>query len=84
MLTVKQVAAQLGISAGLVYAWVETGMLACCRFGRKGRRGAIRITEADLAAWIESLKTQKEQPAVKPTAPKCSAPKPIFKHLKIS
>ena len=77
MLKVKQVAAQLEISVSIVYDWIAKGKLACYRFGSKGR-GAIRIAETDLAAWIESLKTQKEQPAVKPIAPKKNQ---IFKHL---
>lgn len=82
MLTVKQVAMQLNVSAAIVYGWVAVGSLICCRLGAAGRRGCIRVAEADLAAFIESLKTKKGQEAKKPTAPKTAKSKPL-KHLKL-
>ena len=51
-LTVKEVAARLRVSSGLVYEWCKTGTLKCKRFGRPGRRGTIRIAEEDLAAFL--------------------------------
>lgn len=44
MLTVKQVAAQLTISATRVYQSIASGKLACHRIGIG--RGAIRVEEA--------------------------------------
>jgi excisionase family DNA binding protein len=79
VLTVPQVADRLRVSAGLVYSWVESGLLACYRFGNKGKRGAIRVAEADLAAFMEERKTKKIEPVVKP-APRTRT---VFKHLRI-
>jgi excisionase family DNA binding protein len=70
VLTVKQIAKQLNVSGATVYGWVMSGALACYRLGAKGRRGAIRVAEADLVAFLESLKTQRGQQAVKPPAPR--------------
>lgn len=47
MLTVKQVAERLQVSTGCVYRQVEIGALGHCRVGN-----AIRVTEADLAAYL--------------------------------
>ena len=59
MLTVKQASAALGVSATCVYQLVARGRLACHRIGLG--RGAIRISESDLEAYIEGCR-QKPQP----------------------
>ena len=51
-LTVREVAQQLRVNPASIYALVETGKLAHHRIG--ARRGAIRISEADLATYLES------------------------------
>jgi excisionase family DNA binding protein len=53
-LTVRQVAERLGISRAQVYALCASGKLPHHRFG-KGR-GAIRITEEQLAAFLEATR----------------------------
>jgi excisionase family DNA binding protein len=52
VLTPKQVAARVGVSDSLVYEWCAQGLLKHYRFGVKGRRGCIRIEEADLDAFL--------------------------------
>jgi excisionase family DNA binding protein len=49
LLSVAQVARQLGISATLVYRMVERGDLPVIRFGR-----AIRFMPAEVHAWLAS------------------------------
>ncbi len=54
MLTVKQVAERLGVQPSTVYAAVQSGVLKCHRIRcRPGSRGAIRITEEQLRAYLE-------------------------------
>jgi excisionase family DNA binding protein len=66
MLTVKQVAERLRISASLVYSWCEDRILPHYRMGGKGKRGKILIEEAALNAFL---------PATCP-APKACASRP--------
>ena len=54
MLTVKEVAARLQISASLVYGWCEDHLLPHYRMGGKGKRGKILIEEAVLNAFLQS------------------------------
>jgi excisionase family DNA binding protein len=54
--TVQQAAERAEVSAGLVYCWIESGMLPHYRLGANGRRGKIVIAEADLVAFLESMK----------------------------
>ncbi|MGH7169988.1 MAG: helix-turn-helix domain-containing protein [Gemmataceae bacterium] len=58
MLTVKQVAERLRISASLVYGWCEDQMLPHYRMGGKGKRGKILIEEAVLDAFLQSRKVE--------------------------
>jgi excisionase family DNA binding protein len=84
MITVKHLAERLGISPALVYAWVESGALPCYRLGGRGKRGAIRVAEADLTAFLEGCRHEKERQAAKPAAPaKPPADGPAFKHLRV-
>ena len=56
MLTVKDVAERAGVSGGLVYDWIASGMLSHYRMGRSGRRGGIRVAAADLEAFLLTLR----------------------------
>ena len=58
MLTVKQVAARLRISASLVYSWCEDQILPHYRMGRKGKRGKILIDDAVLDAFLQSCRVE--------------------------
>jgi excisionase family DNA binding protein len=58
MLTVKQVAERLRISASLVYSWCEDQILPHYRMGGKGKRGKILIEEAVLDAFLQSRKVE--------------------------
>jgi hypothetical protein len=50
-----------GVSQTLVYIWIESGVLTHYRMGSPGRRGAIRVDEADLTTFLESLKVQAKK-----------------------
>ena len=80
MLTVKSAAGVAGVCLSVVYAWIQSGRLPHYRLGRPGFRGAIRIAEADLAAFLASLK-QETRPEEKLPAP--TKKKSTFRHLKI-
>ncbi len=56
MLTVKQVADRLRVSASLVYSWCEDHLLPHYRMGGKGRRGKILVEEAALEAFLQEHK----------------------------
>jgi excisionase family DNA binding protein len=58
MLTVKQVAERLRISASLVYSWCEDHLLPHYRMGGKGKRGKILIEEDALNAFLQSRKVE--------------------------
>ena len=58
MLTVKQVAEKLRISASLVYSWCEDHLLPHYRMGGKGKRGKILIEEAALDTFLQSRKVE--------------------------
>jgi excisionase family DNA binding protein len=57
VLTVKQVAARLQLSTAVVYRLAETGALGHVRIGN-----VIRVTEADLAAFLARAATGTPQP----------------------
>jgi excisionase family DNA binding protein len=78
MLTVKDVAAALNLSPTCVYQLVGTGKLPCHRLGVG--RGAIRIDESDLAAFLESSRSQK--PSSPPTSKRVTGHQ-MFKHLRL-
>jgi excisionase family DNA binding protein len=82
MLTVKQAAERASVSPGIVYQWIGAALLAHHRLGRPGTRGAIRIAEADLEAFLQSCRVEAEQPFT--PAPKPAKPQSAFRHLRIS
>jgi len=57
MLTVKEVAQRLRVSATCVYQLIDKRQLMCHRIGVG--RGAIRICEADLAEFIGDCKERR-------------------------
>lgn len=77
MLSVKQAAARATVSIALIYELCACGALACLRLGRPGRRGCIRIMEADLEAFLASRKVAAPTRAPPPPA------KRQFKHVRI-
>jgi excisionase family DNA binding protein len=79
-LTVKAAAQLAGVCPGLVYIWVQSGVLAHYRVGRPGTRGAIRVAEADLHAFLASLK-KETRPEESPPAPKPAKRKSAFRHI---
>jgi excisionase family DNA binding protein len=79
VLTPKQAAQRAGVSVGLIYGWCESKQLAHYRAGVKGRRGKILIAEADLEAFMQTLRV--ETAGLKAPPPKA---KPfILKNLKM-
>ena len=54
MLTVSQVAERLNVSQSIVYSLVDKGLIVCHRIGLG--RGAIRISEEDLARYLKSCR----------------------------
>lgn len=52
MITVREAARRLGVSEGLVYAWARSGELPSYRFGRRRKRGAVRVREEDLEVFV--------------------------------
>jgi excisionase family DNA binding protein len=80
MLLVSDVAVLLNVSEALVYHWAQTGALPCYRFGKSGKRGAIRFDEADVLAFKESQKKTPER--VNRIAPALKKPLKL-KHLKL-
>jgi excisionase family DNA binding protein len=74
MLTTKQAAERAGVSPALVYAWCREGRLPHMRLGRTGKRGAIRIAEADLDALLQACTKRGGG----------ESPAPSLKHLTVS
>jgi excisionase family DNA binding protein len=54
LLTVSNVAKRLNVSQSCVYQLVDSGRLPCHRIGVG--RGAIRVSEADLADYLASCR----------------------------
>ena len=67
MLSPKQAAEKIGVSDSLLYEWCAQGLLPHYRFGRKGKRGCIRIEEAELEAFLARCRqeTRQEVPPLK-------------------
>lgn len=57
-LTPKQAAVRAVVSLSLVYQWCQEGALVHYRVGRSGKRGHIRIDEADLVAFLDGCKKE--------------------------
>jgi excisionase family DNA binding protein len=79
MLTVKQVADELCVSATCVYQLIALGKLASHRIGVG--RGAIRISVEDLAAFVEQSR-RGEQP-MQSVSRRSAGVRARFKHLEM-
>ena len=80
MLTVKQVANELGVSAACVYQLVASGMLVAHRIGL--RSGRIRVAEADLDHFIGGARNEKRPD--QPAAYIGRKSRDAFKHLRLN
>ena len=80
LLSPKETAVRASVCTSVVYGWISAGLLACYRLGRPGKRGAIRIEESDLEAFLASQKQEGRQ-AAPPPVPK--APPIKLKHLQL-
>ena len=58
-MTVKEFAERAEISQSLAYLLIAEGRVPHRRIGQRGRRGVIRITEDDLRAFMEDIKTEQ-------------------------
>lgn len=67
MLTVAEVAARLGVSRTCVYSLVESGRLRHYRIGLG--RGAIRVSEEDLTAFLDGCRATGNAGASLPSRP---------------
>jgi excisionase family DNA binding protein len=79
VLTVKLAAARIGVSPGLIYDWVGSGVLPHFRVGRVGRRGGIRLAAADPDAFLLTLKQGRGPKVTTPPA----LPPVKLKHLRL-
>jgi len=79
MLTVKQVAESLSVSATCVYQLIAQGKLACHRIGIG--RGAIRVSREDLTEFVNGCRREerREEPLSLPSTGRQSR----FKHLRL-
>jgi excisionase family DNA binding protein len=75
MLTVKTVAEKLAVSQATVYSLVASGRLRHCRVGLG--RGAIRVSEDQLAEYIRASEAAPTLPFPEPTR------QVRLKHIKI-
>lgn len=58
MLTVKEVAQKLRVSAASIYSLIESGKMGCHRIGMG--RGTIRVSEDDLSAFLLTCREATE------------------------
>jgi excisionase family DNA binding protein len=80
MYTVRTAAEKLGLCPSVVYSLVASGTLPHYRLGKQPGKGAIRISEADLDAFLKTRKREKE-PEATPPAPR--KPAIVLKHLRL-
>ena len=74
MLTVRDAAEQLQVSAACVYRIVQSGRLPCYRIGNG--RGTVRIAEEDLAEYVSACRVEKTNRVRR-------APRSRLKHIKV-
>jgi excisionase family DNA binding protein len=77
LLTVRQVAARLCLSASAVYQLIESRQLAHHRLG--SHKGAIRVSEADLTAYLATCREEQAQQKQQERRPK----RTTLKHLRL-
>ena len=77
MLSTAEVAARFSVSRSTVYAACRSGLLTHYRVpSKKGVRGKYLVKEADLLAWLETLKRAGEPAARSASAPASSRSAP--------
>jgi excisionase family DNA binding protein len=74
LLTAREVAAMLRVSANCVYDLIAKGKLACYRVGVG--RGAIRLRRSDVEAYLDACRKEKREEAPR-------MPRARLKHLTI-
>lgn len=79
MLTVKQVAKELAMSVASVYQLIKSRKLPSHQFGVGS--GGIRVSESDLAAFIDDRRTEKRPPVERGSLKR--KPLSAFKHLRL-
>lgn len=75
MLRVKQVAERLNLSESKVYEMLERGELPHHRFG-----GAIRVSEDQIAEFLEETKRERREPESRSRRPR----RALLKHIRLS
>jgi len=80
MLTIKDVAARLSVSATCVYQLVASRKLTCHRIGVG--RGAIRIRESDLEKFVDDCR--QDRVGGDSQLPNSRQTKRSFKHLRVN
>jgi excisionase family DNA binding protein len=58
-MNVKATAQRMEMSKSLVYKLCQEGRLPHTRIGQQGKRGAIRISEEDLRAFLAGAKKER-------------------------
>lgn len=76
LLKVPDVVKRLNVSQSTVYALIESGRLPSHRIGCG--RGAVRVSEEDLIAYLDSCRTERTS-----DEPRRAAPRIKLKHLRI-
>ncbi len=74
MLRVKQVAERLNLSQSKIYEMVESGELPHHRFG-----GAIRVSEDQIAEYLEETKQERREPEPRKSQPR----RPQLRHVRL-
>jgi len=72
--TVSELADLLKLSQSQIYALIDDGRLKCHRFTR-GRSGAIRVSQAQLDAYLASTVQQDDEPPASQPAPPTPEPR---------
>jgi hypothetical protein len=73
MMAPGDITAKYAISRSAVYAACQSGLLAHYRVpARRGAKGKYLVREADLVAWLESLKSATDSPTFSASAPASS------------
>jgi excisionase family DNA binding protein len=64
MYSVRQAAERLGVSQSTIYGAIERGLLECYRLrSHPDTRGVIRISEEQLARFLEASRAEPDGPA---------------------
>jgi excisionase family DNA binding protein len=80
-MTVREAAQRLEITPALVYKLCRLGKMPHRRYGVG--RGVVRITEGDLAIYLEMCRVEvrQEEPAQRARGPRYHGPRPKREHF---